>query len=154
MRQCLRQSRRPARSERLDVRSSQRLTADRPVSALELIDADPGYGAHGLAFYLDHRFGDLVDEFPLLCLRENVLDYIDSNEWHIGVSSRSVSRLGPFNGPMRAGSHARFANACRFPGEFMEMFWRSRRRELICTDDLSVRPFRVGYGHGRAAGRR
>src|SRR5450432_2415378 len=66
------------RSECLDIGRSQRLTADRPVSALKFIDAYPRDGAQAFAFDLNHRFGDVGDELLLLSKRENVFNYIDS----------------------------------------------------------------------------
>src|SRR5580704_7584145 len=69
--------------QRLDVRSLQRLAADRPVTTFELIDANPGDAAHILAFDLDHRRSNLGDEVLLLLWGENVLDHIDCNERHV-----------------------------------------------------------------------
>ena len=46
----------------MDVRGSQRLAADRPVAPFEFIDPYPGDRAHVLAFHLDHRGSDLLDQ--------------------------------------------------------------------------------------------
>ena len=72
-------------SQSLYVRSPECLAADCPISALELIDADPGNWPHILALHVNHRLGHPCDEILLLCGAENVLDHIDRNEWHLGV---------------------------------------------------------------------
>jgi hypothetical protein len=72
-----------AGGERLNVRGSQRLAANRPIAAFKFVDADPSYWAHVLAFNLDHRLRDFGNKFLLLILGENILDHINGNEWHI-----------------------------------------------------------------------
>src|ERR687898_2337882 len=68
--------------ERLDVVGAQRLAADAPVAACDLLDDDPGHRAHILAFDRDHRVGEALDDLALLVGREDVLDELDVDEWH------------------------------------------------------------------------
>src|SRR5580658_1279931 len=79
----------------MDIRSPERLAADRPVPAFEFVDAHPGNRAHVLALHGDHRLGDLVDEFLFLYRREDILDHIDRYQRHVGSPSLSLSGSGP-----------------------------------------------------------
>jgi hypothetical protein len=47
------------------------------VVLLDFLDAYPGDAAHGLAFDLDHRLGDLGDQFLFLLGSEDVFDDVD-----------------------------------------------------------------------------
>src|SRR6516165_3678252 len=77
--------RRLTRSESVNVRSSERFAPNCPVSAFELVDADPGHRPHALAFDLDHRLGNLRNEVLLLSRGEDVLNHIYRDEWHLMV---------------------------------------------------------------------
>src|SRR5579883_1874673 len=83
--------RRLARREGLNIRGPQRLAADGPISALELVDTHPGHRAHALAFHLDHGLGHLGNELLLLHGGENVFDHIDRHEWHVRFSRASAA---------------------------------------------------------------
>jgi hypothetical protein len=45
---------------RFDIGGAQRFSTDRPLTARNLVDADPGDAAHGFAFDFHHGIGDLV----------------------------------------------------------------------------------------------
>src|SRR5579872_6336449 len=103
--------------ERLYVRSPQRFAADSPISALELVDADPGHWPHVLAFDIDHGLRHFADELLLLHGGEYIFDYIDRNEWHVRFS-RSCDR-GP-SATVGQRWHSQLRKACRFSGENLE----------------------------------
>src|SRR5688500_11943342 len=71
-----------ARRECLDVFGAQRLAADAPVAARDLLDDYPGHRAHVLAFDRDHRVSEARDDLALLVGCEDVLDELDVDEWH------------------------------------------------------------------------
>src|SRR5918994_7952271 len=68
--------------EGLDVLGAQRLAADAPVAACDLLDDDPGHRAHVLALDRHHRVGEALDDLVLLVGREDVLDELDVDERH------------------------------------------------------------------------
>ncbi len=109
-----------ARGERVDVGRPQGLAADRPVAAVELVDPDPGHGAHVLAFHRDHRLGHPGDELLLLLRREDVLDHVDRDERH-GVSPCMVVQAWAIPRLLGGASHAGAAGACRPRGDGLEI---------------------------------
>src|SRR5664279_6592570 len=70
--------------KRLDVSARERLTADAPVTAADLFDDDPGDRPHVLAFDVDNRLGETLDDVVLLLGGEDVFDDFDVDEWHGG----------------------------------------------------------------------
>jgi N-dimethylarginine dimethylaminohydrolase len=70
-------------SERVDIRGAERFAAYCPISALELVDADPGDRPHIFTLHLYHGLCHLRDQLLLLGWCEHVFDYIDRNEWHL-----------------------------------------------------------------------
>src|SRR4051812_6037053 len=61
----------------------ERLTADAPVAALDLLDDDPGHPAHVLALDLDHGVGQLLDHRILLRVVEDTLDHLHVHQRHV-----------------------------------------------------------------------
>ena len=55
-------------------------------SPLDLLEDGHGDLAHVLAFDFDHRVGETLDDLLLLRLREDALEGLDLDEWHV-VSS-------------------------------------------------------------------
>src|SRR5688572_10619849 len=72
-----------AAGEGMNVGRPKGLAADRPVTLFIFPDANPGDGSQRFAFDLDHRRGDLGDEFLFLLRGENVLDHVDGYEGHV-----------------------------------------------------------------------
>src|ERR1700750_171078 len=72
--------------ERVDGLGGHRLTADAPVPALDLLDDDPGHGAHVLTLDLDHGVGELLDDLLLLMVVEDAFDELDVDERHVWYS--------------------------------------------------------------------
>src|ERR1700754_3240097 len=79
-------------SESLDIRGAERFAPYCPISALELVDTDPGDRPHVLTLDLNHGFSDFCDQLLLLGRCEHVFDDIDRNEWHLMTSIGSVTR--------------------------------------------------------------
>jgi hypothetical protein len=60
----------------------QAAAADPPLAFLDLLDLDPADVAQGFAFDGHHHVGDLLDNFPLLLLREDVFDDLNIDLRH------------------------------------------------------------------------
>src|SRR3954471_18336188 len=60
----------------------QGLAAEAPVTALDLVDHDPGHAAHVLTLDLNHRVGELLDHLRLLVVVEDTFDETDVDEGH------------------------------------------------------------------------
>src|SRR3954470_15197772 len=54
-----------------------------PCAAGELLHPHPGNAPHGLALDRDHGVGDLLDHLSLLIRREDALNELDIDEWHV-----------------------------------------------------------------------
>src|SRR3546814_4546567 len=66
--------------QRFDVGGGHGLTTDAPLSAGNLLDADPGDPAHGFALNADHGIGDLLDHRALLVLVEHAFAELARSE--------------------------------------------------------------------------
>lgn len=64
----------------MEVRGRQTSSADRPVAARKLVDANPGIRAHVRALYLENGSGDLLDQLFFLIRRKDVFDNIYGHE--------------------------------------------------------------------------
>src|SRR5207248_11517020 len=71
-----------AASERIDVVSAERLAADAPLAACDLLDHAPDRATHVLALDLDQRVCESPDDLSLLRCREDALDELYLNECH------------------------------------------------------------------------
>src|SRR3954462_6673253 len=85
----------------------ERLAAQAPVAALDLVDDDPGHAAHVLALDLNHGVGQALDHRTLLLVVENALDHLHIDHRHRFCSLGSWS----FDRP---NSNATFAT-CQVP---------------------------------------
>src|SRR5215216_657437 len=81
-----------AGGERVDGLGGQRLPAQAPVTALDLVDDDPGHAAHVLTFDLDHGVRELLDHVALLIVSENALDHLDVDHRHREPPGENVGR--------------------------------------------------------------
>src|SRR4051794_35097608 len=67
----------------LDVLGCEALTPDAPCAAGEFLHPHPGDAPHGLALDRHHGVGDLLDHLSLLIRREDALNELDIDEWHV-----------------------------------------------------------------------
>jgi hypothetical protein len=58
------------------------LAADRPLTAFDFFDHDPGHGPEVLAFDGDHGVGQLRRDLRLLRFRKHAVDQFDCDERH------------------------------------------------------------------------
>src|SRR5690349_3198970 len=77
--------------ERLDVSGVERVSADTPVPAGNLLDDHPGDRPHVLAFDLDHGIGHLAHDVLLLRRGEHSLDNLHIDERHWFTSSDALA---------------------------------------------------------------
>jgi 2-polyprenyl-6-methoxyphenol hydroxylase-like FAD-dependent oxidoreductase len=70
------------RAKTLDGIGGQRLAADPPIAAVDLIDSHDGDTAKVFTFHLHHRVGHLFEDLLLRLWREDAFDRVDLNEGH------------------------------------------------------------------------
>src|SRR4051794_9033354 len=68
--------------QRVDRLRGERLPADGPVPAADLVDDAPGHAAHVLALDADHGVGEPFADLRLLLGGEDALDDLDVDERH------------------------------------------------------------------------
>src|SRR6476646_3679704 len=68
-----------------------RLAADPPRAAGDVLDHAPGRGTHALAFDRDHRVGEALDDLLLLLRSEDTLEDLHLDERHAFLLDRTSS---------------------------------------------------------------